>query len=108
MNAQTDFAIRRVETDVTAGGPRVADVSVDDHREVRDHTGLAGNFEVTIEWTPSQMPQRVPDGLVLPPIDPNGPSLFTAIQEQLGPKLEPEKDQSDVLVIDHAEQPTAD
>jgi uncharacterized protein (TIGR03435 family) len=81
---------------------------VDDHREVRDHTGLAGNFDVTIEWTPSQMPQRVPDGLVLPPIDPNGPSLFTAIQEQLGLKLEPEKDQSDVLVIDHAEQPTAD
>ena len=52
------------------------------------------------------MPQRS-DGDV-PPIDPNGPSIFTAIQEQLGLKLESSKGPVDILVIDSAEHPTED
>jgi uncharacterized protein (TIGR03435 family) len=42
------------------------------------------------------------------PIDPNGPSFFTAIQEQLGLKLESSKAQMDVLIVDRVERPTVD
>jgi uncharacterized protein (TIGR03435 family) len=86
---------------------------VDDHREVRDRTGLTGAFEVNLEWTPDRVPAvrldaPVEVGRALDAIDPNGPSLFTAVQEQLGLKLAPKKDQSEVLVIDHVEHPTED
>jgi len=64
---------------------------------VLDETGLKGVYELKLEWTPE--PTRgIPD----PPE--NGPSLFTAVQEQLGLKLEARKDAVEVLVIDHADQ----
>ena len=66
------------------------------------------NFDLALTWTPDQMPQGSPGGPDLPPIDPNGPSLFTALQEQLGLKLESAKGQVDVLVVDHVDQPTFD
>jgi uncharacterized protein (TIGR03435 family) len=79
-------------------------------RIVMDKTGLTGNYDFTLMWTPDQMPQR-PPGAPEPlingvPIDPNGPSLFTAIQEQLGLKLDSQRGQVTVLVIDRAEHPT--
>ena len=49
-----------------------------------------------------------PGAPALPPIDPNGPSLFTALQEQLGLKLESTRAPVKVLVIDRAEAPTDD
>ena len=83
---------------------RLLNGAVDDHRPVEDRTGLAGTFEFDVEWTPQlPVPADAPQG---PPIDPTGPSLFTAVKEQLGLKLDPRKDQIDVLVIDHAEHPT--
>ena len=78
-------------------------------RVVSDRTGLTGNYDFELTWTPEQLPQGrgdAPPGT--PPIDPNGPSLFTALQEQLGLKLESTKGAVDVLVVDHVEKPTAD
>jgi uncharacterized protein (TIGR03435 family) len=50
----------------------------------------------------------VPTGLPpFPPIDANGPSLFTALQEQLGLKLESQKGPVQIMVIDHVEKPSA-
>jgi uncharacterized protein (TIGR03435 family) len=74
-------------------------------RTVLDKTGLAGNYDANLSWTPDQMPQRPPGAPEPPPIDPNGPSVFTAVQEQLGLKLDSQKGPVAVLVIDRAERP---
>ena len=78
-------------------------------RVVVDHTGLTGSYDLDLKWTPTpdQLPAGPPPpGVELPPIDPNGPSLFTALQEQLGLKLESERGPVEVLVIDRLQQPT--
>jgi bla regulator protein blaR1 len=80
-------------------------------RIVLDRTGLTGNFDFSLTWTPDQMPQRPPGAPEGPPqfngvaVDPNGPSLFTAVQEQLGLKLDSQRGPVEVLVIDRAEKP---
>jgi len=80
-------------------------LSMPARRVVLDRTGLTGNFDVDLQWTPDQMPQTPPGAPELPPIDPNGPSLFTAVQEQLGLKLDSQRGPVSVLVIDRAERP---
>jgi bla regulator protein blaR1 len=79
-------------------------------RTVVDRTGLKGDFDIDLKWTPDQMPAGPPPpgAPPLPPIDPNGPSIFTALQEQLGLKLESSKEAVDVFVIDHIEAPAPD
>jgi uncharacterized protein (TIGR03435 family) len=84
-------------------------------RIVQDRTGLTGNYDINLMWTPDQMPPRAPGAPADQPIrvngidiDPNGPSIFTAVQEQLGLKLESTKGPVDVLVIDSADKPTQD
>jgi uncharacterized protein (TIGR03435 family) len=81
-------------------------------RVVLDRTGLTGVFDANLTWTPEQMPQRASGTPADQPlrfngvdIDPNGPSIFTAVQEQLGLKLESQKGPVDVLVIDRVEHP---
>jgi uncharacterized protein (TIGR03435 family) len=76
-------------------------------RTVVNRTDMPEVFDIKLEWTPDegQAVGRVGDSEQLPP-DPNGPSLFTALQEQLGLKLEPTKAPVQIVVIDHAERPS--
>ena len=78
-------------------------------RLVVDRTGLTGGYDLDLKWTPApnQLPPGPPPPGVEPPaIDPNGPSLETALQEQLGLKLENERGPVDVLVIEKLVPPT--
>jgi uncharacterized protein (TIGR03435 family) len=62
---------------------------------VLDQTGLAGEFEVKLVWTPDDRP--VPE-------DQQGASVFTAVEEQLGLKLESRKGPMEIMVVDRAEK----
>jgi uncharacterized protein (TIGR03435 family) len=73
-------------------------------RLVIDRTGLAGSWDLEVNYTPDR--SQLPPGVELPSsIDPNGPSLFTALEEQLGLKLRPARGPVEVLVIDSVQQP---
>jgi len=85
------------------------------NRMVVDRTGLTGNYDVDLRWTPDRLPPRVPGTPSDQPIrvngadvDPNGPSIFTAVREQLGLKLESTRGRVEVIAIDHVEQPLPD
>ena len=79
-------------------------------RPVIDRTGLKGNFDFKLTWTPdpgqSGGPFGPPGADAPPPPDPNGPSVFTALQEQLGLRLESQKGPVEMLVIDKVEKPS--
>jgi uncharacterized protein (TIGR03435 family) len=75
-------------------------------RSVVDKTGLSGGFDATLTWTPDASLGNAPDAG--PPAADGGPSLFTALQEQLGLKLEAARGPVDVLVIDSAARPMED
>ena len=77
-------------------------------RTLVDKTGLTGSFDLDLSWTPRWALDRSFDRSRFPNIDPAGPDIFTAVQEQLGLKLVSEKDDQSVLVIDHVEPPTPD
>jgi uncharacterized protein (TIGR03435 family) len=83
-------------------------------RVVVDRTGLTGNYDLELKWTPDRNMPGAPIGPPppgvppLPPIDPDGPSIFTAVQEQLGLKLDPQRGPVDVLVVDSVERPSPD
>jgi uncharacterized protein (TIGR03435 family) len=74
-------------------------------RPVTDETGLKGQYDFKLEWTPTpDEPPPGPEPLARSVPDQTGPSIFTALQEQLGLKLESRKGQVDVLVIDSVEK----
>jgi uncharacterized protein (TIGR03435 family) len=74
-------------------------------RAVIDGTGLTGYFDLDLEFTPQARVGDAADPAADRPADP-GASIYTALQEQLGLKLESQKHAVDVLVIDSAEHPT--
>ena len=90
-------------------------------RTIVDKTGLSGHYDFNLTWTPDQGGGGGdrPGGMMAGPGGPggmppgggasdpgSGASLFTAIQEQLGLKLEPQKSMVDVVVVDHLEKPS--
>ena len=77
-------------------GPLVRDLYDWSGRPVVDRTGLTGRFDFTLNWAPEGS------------TDTEAPSIFTAVQEQLGLKLEPARGPVDVLVIDSVERPMPD
>lgn len=77
-------------------------------RRVVNKTGLTGAFDWDLTWTPQSFLQGPFNRERFPSIDSDGPSIFTAVQEQLGLKLESQKGEGEVLVIDRVEHPTED
>jgi uncharacterized protein (TIGR03435 family) len=78
-------------------------------RPVVNQTGLEGRYDFTLNWTPDDS-QFGGLGAKIPPSTDNAnapPNLYTAVQEQMGLKLDATKALADVLVIDHVEKPSA-
>jgi uncharacterized protein (TIGR03435 family) len=86
-------------------------------RPVVDQTGLTKNYALTLEYSPESVGGRGPMGMALPPMPSGGeggtppeadsqaaPTLFSALQEQLGLRLEQKKGPVDLLVVDHLEK----
>jgi uncharacterized protein (TIGR03435 family) len=70
-------------------------------RMVIDRTGLTGNFDFELRWTPQNLQTATPD----PAGGPDAPSIFAALQEQLGLKLDAQRGPIEFLVIDSIEHP---
>ena len=105
-NARPTCGIRTSGATLTAGGATLAQLASNLSnavgRTVVDRTGLQGGYDVDLSFTPDQT-MLPPDA---PPMNPGGPSLFTALTEQLGLKLESTKGPVEVIVIDSAERPS--
>ena len=71
------------------------------NRTVIDKTGLTGKFDIDLKWAPDNQPPSDKSS------DDQAPGLFTAVQEQLGLKLESAKGPVETLVVDHVEMPSA-
>jgi uncharacterized protein (TIGR03435 family) len=81
------------------------------NRGVVDETGLKGNYDFTLNWTPDNVHLEQFNGAGTGPANvpqpsTSGPSILTALQEQLGLKLEQHRAPVDILLIDHVEHPT--
>jgi uncharacterized protein (TIGR03435 family) len=73
-------------------------------RMVMDKTGIAGLYDIRVEWTPEHFGPE--PGTEVKPDEANG-TLFTAVQEQLGLRLQSEKAPVDTVVVDRVSRPTA-
>ena len=76
-------------------------------REVVDRTGMSGEFDFELQFSPPPTTGSVDAGVPVAPLD-DAASVFTALQEQLGLKLESTRGPVELMVIDSAEQPIPD
>lgn len=99
---------------VTAGGMALSQLATSlapmTGRVIEDRTGLTARYDLELSWTPDQGmgPGGPPRDAPAPPSSDGGGSLFTAMQEQLGLKLESTRGQVTVIVIDKVSPPTPD
>jgi uncharacterized protein (TIGR03435 family) len=96
-----EMSVRGLTLDQLAGF-----IARDVRARVVNRTELQGSFDWTLKWTPQTLARPDLDRNRFPTIDPNGPTISTALQEQLGLKLTPSEESANVLVIDHIERPT--
>jgi uncharacterized protein (TIGR03435 family) len=81
-------------------------------RQIIDQTGLTGGFDIDLTYTPDALSAAALANRPGPPpplaaqVDPHGPSLFQALTDQLGLKVEPRKQSLDIMVVDRIEPPT--
>jgi uncharacterized protein (TIGR03435 family) len=95
MNGENDQVVLSGKSDtLTDLASAIADAA---GRKVIDKTGLTGSADITLKWT---------DDVAAEQGGPNVVSIFTALDDQLGLKLQPAKGPVDTLVIDHVEMPT--
>lgn len=73
-------------------------------RQVMDKTGLKGRYDINLRWTPEDAPSADQDDNGSPEGPP--PSIFTALQDKLGLKLEPSKALVDAVVVSHIDKPS--
>jgi uncharacterized protein (TIGR03435 family) len=107
---QSDSGSERALT-VTDGKLKASAVSMDDlamvlgqrviQSPVQNATGLAGTFNIELKWDPAQTRAAAAADAATD----NGPSIFVALQQQLGLRLEPHKTTADAIVIDSAQMP---
>jgi uncharacterized protein (TIGR03435 family) len=79
-------------------------------RTVIDRTGLTCLYDFKLNWTPDAGQKigpsgPLPPGIELPPVDPAGPTIFTALQDQLGLRMQSARGPVDLLVIDDVIKP---
>jgi uncharacterized protein (TIGR03435 family) len=100
-----------------AGGQGIAQLvqmlSQTTGRPVIDKTGLTGIYDFSLKYLPESGANNnpfgpAPPGITPPAIDPDAPNLYTAVQEQLGLKLESQRGPVEVFIIDRIEKPTLD
>lgn len=75
-------------------------------RPIFDGTGLRGSYDFKMSWTPGETEQALPAGENAAPVDSSATSIFTALQDQLGLKLESKTVPIEVFVIDRVERPS--
>jgi uncharacterized protein (TIGR03435 family) len=75
-------------------------------RPIADETGLTGAYDFKMMWTPGETEQALPSDDHAPAADPFGPTIFTAMQDQLGLRLESKKVPITIFVIDQVARPS--
>ncbi len=101
--------LKRGRGQITGKGAQIETLAqflaIDVRRPIIDRTGLTSRYDFTLDWTPDRAPSADDAGKAAA-ADPTGPTVFTALQEQLGLRLESQKGPVDTLVIDRVTKPS--